>query len=42
MRWLLLLRRRGVSVGARDFARVGLPLTPLLLLSGALAIALTL
>ncbi|HLZ71956.1 MAG TPA: ArsB/NhaD family transporter [Dehalococcoidia bacterium] len=40
--WLLLLRRRGVAVRARDFARWGLVLTPVLLLSGSLAIALSL
>lgn len=40
--WLLLLRQRGVAVSAREFARYGLLLTPVLLLAGSLAIALSL
>jgi arsenical pump membrane protein len=40
MLWLLQLRRSGVAVGARDFLREGLLLTPLLLIAGGIAIAL--
>ncbi len=42
MLWLLLLRQRGVAVSGRDFARYGLLLTPILLVAGAVAVALTL
>ncbi len=41
MLWLLLLRRRGVQVSARDFTRWGLVITPLLLIGGWLAIAVS-
>jgi arsenical pump membrane protein len=42
MSWLLLLRRQGVCISGWDFARVGLMITPLILIAGATAIALTL
>ena len=41
MLWLLLLRRRGVQVSAWEFARLGMLVTPPLLLVGALLIAAT-
>jgi len=41
MLWLLLLRRRGVSVTAWEFARWGFMVTPLLLLAGVAAIILS-
>lgn len=39
--WLVLLRRAGIAVSAREFLRLGLLVTPVLLLAGALAVALS-
>jgi arsenical pump membrane protein len=41
MLWLMLLRRRGLDVSPRAYARVGLLLTPLALLATMVALALT-
>jgi arsenical pump membrane protein len=40
MLWLLQLRRAGIAIGARDFFREGVLLTPLLLAAGVIAVAL--
>lgn len=39
MLWLLILRRRGLEVSSLRYLRLGLTITPLALLAGALAIA---
>ncbi|MHB8574868.1 MAG: ArsB/NhaD family transporter [Dehalococcoidia bacterium] len=41
MLWLMLCRRRGVSISAWQFARLGLVLTPLLLIAGAATTAIS-
>ena len=40
--WLLLLRRRGMDVSSLDYFKLGIVVTPLMLLVGALAIWLML
>jgi arsenical pump membrane protein len=40
--WLLILRRRGIEVSGLDYFKVGIVVTPLMLLAGALAIWLLL
>jgi arsenical pump membrane protein len=39
--WLLILRRKGIEVSARDYLCVGLITTPAMLLVAALALAAT-
>jgi arsenical pump membrane protein len=41
MLWLMLLRRRGIDISARAYARVGLLVTPPALLAAILALGLT-
>jgi arsenical pump membrane protein len=38
MLWLLILRRKGLEVSSWDYFRLGITVTPLLLLIGALTI----
>ena len=40
--WLLILRQRGVDVSGLDYFKVGVVVTPLMLLAGALTIWLVL
>jgi arsenical pump membrane protein len=40
--WLLILRRRGVEVSGLDYFKVGVVVTPIMLLAGALTIWLLL
>jgi arsenical pump membrane protein len=40
--WLLILRRRGVEVSGLDYFKVGVIVTPIMLLAGALVIWLLL
>jgi Na+/H+ antiporter NhaD/arsenite permease-like protein len=40
--WLLILRQRGVDVSGLDYFKVGVVVTPLMLLAGALTIWLLL
>jgi arsenical pump membrane protein len=42
MLWLLILRRRGLEVSSLEYFKLGITVTPILLLIGALAIWLTL
>ena len=42
MIWILLLRQRGVEVSALRYARVGIIVTPLMLLASSLLLALLL
>jgi arsenical pump membrane protein len=42
MLWLLILRRKGLDISSREYFKLGLTVVPLMLLGGALLIALSL
>jgi arsenical pump membrane protein len=41
MLWLLIVRRRGIDVSTLDYLRLGLLVTPGILLAAAIILALT-